>query len=323
MVLFAAVAVGSWWLMRPEAEPSSPRNGLAMVVRPSLITDRPEANSSSDFINDVSEKGVLAAESPTSTDSTDRLSEPNRGTALVAAGRRALENGDLITARSHLSDALEAGVSASDLPLVRAELTRIGLETIFSPRIFDGDPFVERYVIKPGDSLGKIAKVYKVSAELIASVNAIRNPNRIRAGQAIKIIKGPFRAEVEKGTYSMGVYLDRTFVKQFPVGLGQDGSTPRGTWRVATKLKNPTYYPPRGGQIVAADDPKNPLGERWIGLQGVSGEAVGQLRYGVHGTNEPDTIGKSVSLGCIRMYNEDVEALYQYLVEKHSTVTVR
>ena len=182
---------------------------------------------------------------------------------------------------------------------------------------------MDRYIVKPGDSLGKIATTYKVSDDLIARINGIRDKNRIRAGQAIKVIKGPFRAVVNTDDYSLGLYLGNTFVKQFRVGLGQDESTPRGEWEVATKLVNPTYYPPRGGRIVAADDSKNPLGERWIGLHGISGEAVGQLRYGIHGTNEPDSIGKSVSLGCVRMHNEDVEMVFECLVEKHSTVIIQ
>jgi lipoprotein-anchoring transpeptidase ErfK/SrfK len=74
--------------------------------------------------------------------------------------------------------------------------------------------------------------------------------------------------------------------------------------------------------VIAADDPQNPLGERWIGLIGVSGGAVGQERYGIHGTIEPQSIGQSISLGCVRMYNEDVAQVYSYLVEKHSTVTI-
>ena len=55
---------------------------------------------------------------------------------------------------------------------------------------------------------------------------------------------------------------------------------------------------------------------------GVSGEAAGQERYGIHGTIEPESVGRNVSMGCIRMYNEDVEQLFSYLVEKDSTVLV-
>ena len=65
------------------------------------------------------------------------------------------------------------------------------------------------------------------------------------------------------------------------------------------------------------------MGERWLGLEGVSGEAAGQLRYGIHGTNDPVYVGQSMSMGCIRMYNEDVEWLYDMLVEEHSQVIIK
>ena len=93
-------------------------------------------------------------------------------------------------------------------------------------------------------------------------------------------------------------------------------------WVVSTKLVNPTYYPPRGGRIRAADDPENPLGERWIGLRGVAGDALGQQRYGIHGTIEPESIGRSQTLGCIRMHNADVAELFTLVVPGETRVTV-
>jgi lipoprotein-anchoring transpeptidase ErfK/SrfK len=89
------------------------------------------------------------------------------------------------------------------------------------------------------------------------------------------------------------------------------------------KLKNPTYYSPRGEGVISADDPKNPLGEFWIGLAGVDGHAVGKQSYGIHGTIEPDSIGKQASMGCIRMRNEDVAEVFELLVEGRSNVTIR
>ena len=213
--------------------------------------------------------------------------------------------------------------SEADIATLRAELTRIGRETIFSRRIFDDDPWVERYIIKTGDSLAKIGKQYKITDDLLASINGIKNKNLIRVGQSLKVIRGPFHAVIDKKSYTLDVLLGQTLVNHFKVGLGEDGSTPRGEWRVSTKLRNPTYHPSRGGKIIAADDPENPLGERWIGLEGTGGEAVGQLRYGIHGTIEPDSIGRDASLGCVRLFNEDVELLYSYLIEKHSTVTIQ
>lgn len=320
--ILVAMAAGSsaWWLYLREE--SAPADDLAIASRalPALASDRPEVEPAWSPSPNFPERG----ETP------DPLMPPHpseevshRLESLVSAGRGAVQRGDLVTARTYLSEAFAQTVEPSQASLLRAELSRLGNETIFSPRMFPSDPFVERYIVRPGDTLGKIAKANKVSSDLLARINGIANKNLIRVGQTLKVVKGPFRAVVHKPTFSMDVYLDTTFVKHFRVGLGADDSTPSGEWRVATKLTNPTYYPPRGGRIISSDDPANPLGERWIGLEGVGGEALGQHRYGIHGTIEPETVGQSVSLGCIRMYNEDVDDLYSYLVEEHSTVEVR
>lgn len=321
MSLLVAVllAGGAWWAFFRGDAPYPVDNLLVSGPQATLTTDRPEIVPESGPRPDISEKGETP-QPATSDESAGAAAQ--RAESLFDAGERALESGHLLAARAYLSEASQLGLKEPDRSLVRAELTRIGNETVFSARIFENDPLVSRYVVQPGDTLGKIAKARKVSAELLAAVNGIADKNRIRAGQAIKVVTGPFHVVIHKHSYVLDVYLGNTFVKHFKVGLGVDDSTPTGEWKVGTKLTNPTYYPPRGGRIIAADDPENPLAERWIGLMGVGGEAAGQLRYGIHGTIEPDTIGRSVSLGCIRMYNEDVEALYTYLVEKHSTVTV-
>lgn len=318
-VVFAVVA--TWWVYGRSGTgtPADAEATLALATKPELTTDRPEVVPDDPPPSGVAEKGAAPGPRTLAAATTDA----GRVRSLIAAGRDAVARNDLIAARTHFSDAMALGVSGRDRSTLRAELTRIGNETIFSPRLVPGDPLVDRYIIKPGDSLAKIAKANKVSADLLAAINGLPDKNRIRAGQSIKVIKGPFHAVIEKSSYSLDVFLESTFVKHFRVGLGADGSTPRGEWRVSTKLENPTYYPPRSGRVIAADDPENPLGERWIGLTGVSGDALGQFRYGIHGTIEPDSIGKNVSLGCIRLYNEDVEALYTYLVEKHSSVTVK
>ena len=54
----------------------------------------------------------------------------------------------------------------------------------------------------------------------------------------------------------------------------------------------------------------------------MEGEAVGHSGYGIHGTIEPESIGKAVSLGCIRMHNEDVAFVYKLMMPGKSTVTI-
>lgn len=320
LALSVAIVASWWWLIRgPDAKPQAEAT-LALGPKPTLTTDRPEIVPEVGPRSDVSEKGA-GDTANTSGESTPP--DAGRIRSLINAGKQALAHNELVTARAHFSEAMALGADGEDAAFLQAELTRIGNETVFSSRLFENDPLTERYIIQPGDSLAKIASKNRVSADLLATINNIRNKHLIRAGQSIKLIKGPFRAVVDRATFSLDVYLGNTFVRHYRVGLGADGSTPSGEWRVGTKLTNPTYYPPRGGQIIAADDPQNPLGERWIGLVGTGGEALGQERYGIHGTIEPESIGREQSLGCIRMYNEDVEELYTYLVEKHSTVTIK
>jgi lipoprotein-anchoring transpeptidase ErfK/SrfK len=236
---------------------------------------------------------------------------------------QALARDELVAARAHLSEAVTLGLAERDLSEARAALARIGTATIFSGAIVADDPLVRSHVVSPGESLVKIASKYDVTADLLAAINNIANKDMIRAGQTLKVVQGPFHVRVDKKGYRLNVYLQDTFVRQYPVGLGADDSTPTGDWVVGTKLINPTYYPPRGGRIIAADDPENPLGGHWIELIGVAGNAAGQERYGIHGTIAPESIGKSESLGCIRMHNQDVAEVFALLVPKKSNVQVR
>jgi lipoprotein-anchoring transpeptidase ErfK/SrfK len=90
-------------------------------------------------------------------------------------------------------------------------------------------------------------------------------------------------------------------VKVYRVATGSPATpSPSGSYRVAQRVSDPTYYHP--GKVIAAG-PENPLGPRWIGLD--------TQGYGIHGTNEPDSIGHAASHGCIRMRNADVKDLFE------------
>ena len=89
-------------------------------------------------------------------------------------------------------------------------------------------------------------------------------------------------------------------VRIYRVAIGKPSTpSPSGTYTIADRVENPTYY--HHGKIVQPG-PGNPVGNRWMGLN-VRG-------YGIHGTNVPSSIGKSVSHGCIRMGKADVEDLF-------------
>ena len=86
---------------------------------------------------------------------------------------------------------------------------------------------------------------------------------------------------------------------------------------------SPEWIDTDTGNRYLADAPDNPIGERWIGLSGLTGEAVGRSGFGIHGTIEPESIGRDQSMGCIRLVADDVAWVYDLLVEGKSRVAVR
>ena len=106
------------------------------------------------------------------------------------------------------------------------------------------------------------------------------------------------------------------------VALGSNGGTPTGLWKVTTRQENPGWTNPRSGQRWNANDPENPIGEFWISLEGLKGDAIGQIGYGIHGTIEPDTIGQDVSMGCVRLASPDIAVVYKLLISGLSRVTI-
>ena len=106
----------------------------------------------------------------------------------------------------------------------------------------------------------------------------------------------------------------------FRVATAKRGFEWRGTHQVSSKVKWPDWRPPaemrkRRPELprYMAGGPNNPLGARAIYL--------GSSIYRIHGTNEPSSIGKAASSGCIRMLNEDVSELYRH-VKLGARVTV-
>jgi lipoprotein-anchoring transpeptidase ErfK/SrfK len=89
-------------------------------------------------------------------------------------------------------------------------------------------------------------------------------------------------------------------VKIYPVAVGAPATpSPAGSFTVIERVTDPAWYRP--GKCVPPGR-RNPLGTRWIGLS-LKG-------YGIHGTNDPRSIGRNASHGCIRLRNADVEELF-------------
>ncbi len=149
------------------------------------------------------------------------------------------------------------------------------------------------YVIRSGDTLQNIARSFGVSQDDIIRLNPDINPRNLSIGQIICIPLAPSPIEiiVNVGAKRLTVYRNGILFREYIIATGKpETPTPIGVFEVVNK------------EI----DPGGPYGTRWLGLS-----ARG---YGIHGTNDPSSIGNAASNGCIRMYNEDIEALFDITV---------
>lgn len=180
-------------------------------------------------------------------------------------------------------------------------------KTMLSPEP-DGHSIV--YEVKAGDNLTVISKRQNTTVDLIKKVNFLTT-DRLRPGMQLKIPTYKFSVVVDKSQNTLLLKGDEEVLKTYTVSTGTGNSTPVGVFKITDKLVNPTWY--KAGAVVPYGSPENVLGTRWLGftLKG----------YGIHGTSEPEKLGRQVTAGCIRMRNEEVEELFS-LVPSGMEVTV-
>ena len=120
------------------------------------------------------------------------------------------------------------------------------------------------------------------------------------------------RVVVSLADRKLALIKNGQLVKIYRVAVGKPSTpSPTGEFKIVNRVTNPTYY--HKGQIIPAGR-SNPVGTRWMGLSAKS--------YGIHGTNQPSSIGKAASTGCIRMSQRDLEELFT-LVEVGDAVEIR
>jgi len=228
-----------------------------------------------------------------------------------------------IEARDKLNEVLSTNISEKQLSSVKEQLSALSEKWLFDRAVFPDDQLCGRYQVEPGDSLEALGRRFKVPYRIIMRINNISDPTALRARETIKVINGPFRCKVYRSKFTMDLYLQDTFVRSFVVGLGKPGrETPTGRWRVKGKLLSPTWTDPDTGKTYEAENPDYPLGTRWIALEGLDGDAEGRTGFAIHGTKNPEQLGTAESRGCIRLYNEHVELVYDLLRAGVSEVVV-
>jgi lipoprotein-anchoring transpeptidase ErfK/SrfK len=207
-----------------------------------------------------------------------------------------LASGDLIKARELYQKLIRDYPQGKGVPEAQKATWALNVKILFSPI---QTPDSKIYEVQPRDTLGKIAKTSGTTVDLIMKSNSLKS-DLIRPGMKLKVSTAKYSILVDKSQNTLTLSSGEEIFKIYNVATGLDNSTPIGTFKVTNKIIDPTWY--KAGAIVPPGSPKNILGTRWLGLS--------MPGYGIHGTTEPESIGKQVTAGCVRMVNQDVEELY-------------
>ncbi len=185
-----------------------------------------------------------------------------------------------------------------------------------------------KYTVREKETLIDIARKFDISFADIMSANGRIDPWLPKINRKILIPKRHIMPSVKRdgiiinlGDLRIYFYKNHLLIGTYPIGIGRSGwETPLGLAEVIEKKIDPFWIPP---DSVREEDPslpkivapgeENPLGTRAIYLSMPS--------YLIHGTNKPYGVGMKVSHGCIRMYPEDVESLFD-LVEVGTKVNI-
>jgi len=269
-----------------------------------IIFGRPKKDSNPE---QKAEGKQAVQEAPASIDAdegdgpTERVASGNVSNAevvrLLREGEQLVQADELLPARKNLLQVLELTDNPVATTRARKVLDQINIDLLLTPRRMPGKT---EYVVKAGDTIERIAREHGSNIELVQKSNEIKGA-LIHPGQRLRIPTGDFSIVADKSENTLTVTYNGEYFKTYRIGTGKHDKTPTGETKVTDRIMHPTWWQP-DGKAIPYGSPDNLLGTHWLALD-IRG-------YGIHGTWEPDTIGKHESEGCIRMHNRDIEELY-------------
>jgi hypothetical protein len=343
IALLLAVGIGTaagmqWWRGREVAEHPSQQDGQQVAALDESAAAAPDATGDeSPRALESTDAGSTSAPSETSDTTVDTepllIAEAMSNEAEVEVPGGSTSETDAEARRKAL--ALVEQSSKSTNPVEQAKLLTQALKSgalvraddekaysalleankrgILNPRV---DDLCMRTTVKKGDNLWGLCKRVEKEAQVRVAPGLIRLVNgltsdSIYAGASLKVPNVPVAILVEKSRFRLTVFLGEVMVRRYQVGLGKNNGTPEGEFSVASRLIDPPWFKPGTGQ-VAATDPENILGTRWLGFGAKEGFPDAG-KYGIHGTKDDPSIGTESSAGCVRMHNHDVEELFEWV----------
>jgi lipoprotein-anchoring transpeptidase ErfK/SrfK len=260
----------------------------------------------------VSEEPVVTGATSAVTGIPAAVSVTVTGLVVESAATLASEADELLVAekkdlaRERYLEALAAHPEVALRTAIEGKLGKLNVEMIRLPW-----PMAEKqeYVVQTNDAVKIIARKFGTTVEMIVKGNELKRPDIIRPGQRLKVFAGKLGIVVSKSRHDLLLSADGRFFKRYQVATGRYEKTPVGTFSIVERIPEPPWHRD-DGKVIPFGDKENILGTRWMAIKATG--ATPEIRgYGLHGTWDNASIGKSESAGCIRLRNEDIEELFE------------
>jgi len=183
------------------------------------------------------------------------------------------------------------------------------LDELAGEVVYSRNSYLEpRYAVRAGETLEEIANTHGVPLELLAKINGIAAPFALSTGESLKVIRGPFRADVSISNKELTLYAGAYYAGRFKVEIGRDLPPEEAFYDVAEKTMGRNYFDRRTGSEVLRGQPDNRYGDHWLGLRGehiTTGHSVG-----IHGR---PAAGVGSEPGCISLDRIDAADVFSIL----------
>lgn len=184
------------------------------------------------------------------------------------------------------------------------------LDPLAAKVIYSSEHLIEpAYQVQRGETIQEIAERYAVPSQLLANINGLENPQLVPSGTSLKIVRGPFRADVDLAKNELTLFAGKLYAGRFPITIGIDREPEEGEFTIRDKLPGRTFYA-GDGMTIPSGDPGNPFGSVWFDL----GQDIS-----IHGSAQSET---GEARGCISLSPLDANDVFAILA-KGSTVLIR
>jgi len=284
------------------APPSTSSGGLARSTYESPADSPASPNAASP--GSASTAGAPQLELTPAASETAQAAADAASPALAAyALRRDLAEAEQLVAEGKYRSAL-AKLSPhclhTELPTEQRAVLYSWLDALAGKVIYSREHLLAAaHQVRKGETLYDVAQQYNVEYRLLQNINGreVSNPDVLIPSTELKVVPGPFRADVNLTKGELTLLVNDLYAGRFPFTVGDQPPQP-GEYRIVDKRSQQKTYVGFDGRMVPANDPANPYGGWWISLGG---------EVAIHGS--PTTPGNK-TLGCISLSPNDAKDVY-------------